>query len=461
MTALASSYKKKLDAIKAQIQDSDLLKQYLEEEDESFYNQLKDQFEPLIEELHLEVAVNHPLQLIQFEDQLCDEGFEGLFLPRILGYSVLRGALNDSYKYIRPQEQFKKVLLTICNSLNFESLSQRIGQTVEVGFALSSDIWITNLLAEIMNKRVRQFLDEHKLLKYRDIRSRHTAYVAYKKQFRNFNFLTASKPTSASEVKIEFKSIVNFLVFRGSLSIDASSVYDFISGIVADENLSKSFEHLEILMLIGLLFDLKKAEIDGLNERLALYIAKDDTQPFLNTLRKIQTAPYGIKEEDYSRIFKVLENSELKEFKSFLQVCDSVNQIGYINSDAIETVRSYYNKNQGLSIQNECLRNFIFQKFEKYMTSLDEGDFGDYFELNKTFTVYMTIFSNEKFNQGVKGISMKYIKKLLKKYTVKRSKDFQDIKRFVSTTFLDLGFLNEKEIKDLFKTRRKRAVAKA
>ena len=461
MTALASGYKKKLDAIKSQIQDSELLKQYLEEEDETFYNELKDQFEPVIEGLHVEVAEKHPLQLVEFEDQLCDEGFEGLFLPRILGYSVLRGALNDSFKYIRPQEQFKRILLTICNSLNFESLSQRIGQTIEVGFALSSDIWITNLLAEIKNKRVRQFLDDHKLLKYRDIRSRHTAYIKYKKQFRNFNFLTASKPTSSSELKIEFKSIVNFLVFRGSLSLDASSVYEFISGIISDANLAKSNEHLEILLLIGLLFDLKDKEAKGLSEGLSTYEPKDDTQPFFTTLRKIQTLPYGIKEEDYSRLHGILEASNLKEFKGFFSLCNDVNAIGYINSDAIEKVRAYYNKNQGLSLQNECLRNFIFQKFEKFMSTLDEGDFGDYFELNKTFTVYMSIFSNEKFNQGVKGISMTYIKKLLKKYTVKRSKDFQDIKRFVSTTFHDLGFLNEKEIKDLFKTRRKRAVAKA
>ena len=39
------------------------------------------------------------------------------------------------------------------------------------------------------------------------------------------------------------------------------------------------------------------------------------------------------------------------------------------------------------------------------------------------------------------------------------SKDYQDIKKFVSAVFLDMGFMKEKEIKELFKTKRKRAVA--
>ena len=51
---------------------------------------------------------------------------------------------------------------------------------------------------------------------------------------------------------------------------------------------------------------------------------------------------------------------------------------------------------------------------------------------------------------------MAYIKKLLKRFTDKRGKDYQDVKKFVSTTFIDFGFLKEKEVVELFKTRRKR-----
>jgi hypothetical protein len=68
----------------------------------------------------------------------------------------------------------------------------------------------------------------------------------------------------------------------------------------------------------------------------------------------------------------------------------------------------------------------------------------------------MNIFGNQKFNQHIKDLSMTYVKKLLKKYVDKRGKDYQDIKKFVSTTFVDLAFLKEKEVVELFKSRRKK-----
>jgi hypothetical protein len=51
---------------------------------------------------------------------------------------------------------------------------------------------------------------------------------------------------------------------------------------------------------------------------------------------------------------------------------------------------------------------------------------------------------------------MEFIQKCLKKFIDKRSRDYQDIKRFVSTVFIDLNFLKDKEVVEMFKTRRKR-----
>jgi hypothetical protein len=56
---------------------------------------------------------------------------------------------------------------------------------------------------------------------------------------------------------------------------------------------------------------------------------------------------------------------------------------------------------------------------------------------------------------------MIYVRKLLRFHTDKRGKDYQDIKKFVSATFIDLGFLNSKQSVELFKSKRKKkAVAK-
>ena len=79
----------------------------------------------------------------------------------------------------------------------------------------------------------------------------------------------------------------------------------------------------------------------------------------------------------------------------------------------------------------------------------------------KTMIVYMGIFSNQKFNLGIKEYSLKYIKKLIKTYTDKRGRDYQDIKKYVKTTFVDLNFLTDKEVVELFKTKRKKPTPKA
>ena len=463
MKSLDPKYVQALDEIKSGIQASEHLKSYLEEEDDALYDELKKEFEPKIDELHQQVAQNDPLQLEPLEEALLDDSLEGLFLPRILGYSVLRGSLNEYYKYIRPQEHFKKILRAICNSFNFDILSQRIGQTVEVGFALSSDIWITNLISEVDNKLVKSFLQEHKLSKYSDQRSRHTDYLRYSKQFVSFNFLSAISPKTSPELKIEFKSISSFLLYRASLgSQPGQSVYDYVNNILSTPELGNSEEHLEILLLIGSAFDLQPAEQQKLVERLNAYIKEieeheDEREAiFFAVLRRMQDKGFKIEEQDYSRLNAIVSNTNLSEFKTFCSTIAHIDDIGYINTDAIDFARNYHNSNPGLSVQNECLRNVIFGKFERFMSALSEDDFNEYFELNKVFTTYMNAFDNEKFNQQIKGISMKYVKKLLRRFTEKRSKDYQDIKKFVSAVFLDLNFLKEKEIKELFKTKRKK-----
>lgn len=53
-------------------------------------------------------------------------------------------------------------------------------------------------------------------------------------------------------------------------------------------------------------------------------------------------------------------------------------------------------------------------------------------------------------------MGMNYISKLLAFYKDKRSKEYQDVKKFVSSTFTEFEFLTEKEVVDLFKIKRKK-----
>jgi hypothetical protein len=105
---------------------------------------------------------------------------------------------------------------------------------------------------------------------------------------------------------------------------------------------------------------------------------------------------------------------------------------------------------------NQCLRRIIFNYIRRYMKALEPRRYNEYFELNKIFSAYMHAFGNRKFNQDIEDVSMQFVNTSLTKFTDKRSNDYQRIKKFVASAFVDMGFLKEKEVVEMFKTRRKR-----
>ena len=212
-----------------------MLTAYLEEEEDDDYKALADFFEPQIQELYLKVADHHPLQLVALENELLDPAFEGLYIPKILGYSVLRGYVNESYKYYRPQDHFSGVLEAIINSSNFEMISKRIGQSVQIGFALSSDIWITNIINNISNKKVKYFLQSQKLEKYRNPDIRRIGLIKYRRQFQSLNYQSTEFPDSIADLQAFAPSIKEFLLYRSDKNYDNSSLHkhlnDFINNL--------------------------------------------------------------------------------------------------------------------------------------------------------------------------------------------------------------------------------------
>ena len=109
MLDLDEKYLGRLQEIAEGIQNSDAYAAYMDTEEEAEYKVICDIYEPRISKIYAEVAANDPLQLISLERILLNPFFEGLFLQRILGFSVLRGQINEQVKYVRPQNHFKEV----------------------------------------------------------------------------------------------------------------------------------------------------------------------------------------------------------------------------------------------------------------------------------------------------------------------------------------------------------------
>lgn len=459
MYELDQKYIDQLEDLAQAIQEADELAKYLEEEEEADYMQLKELYEPLIGEIYEAVAAENPLQLISLESVLLDPSFEGLYLPKILGYSVLRGEIDKNYLYKRPQEHFKTILEEICQSSNFEILKKRIGQSIQIGFALSSDIWVTNLINNQSNKRIRHFLQSQKLEKYRIDAERVAGYHRYQKQFVNDNFYTADFPETLEEMSLYFGQLKHFLIYRIKTQQDNSSLMEPIKQFVANEALHGSVEHLHIMGLYAIFFELDKADSKELAKQFNKVRSNmpDFDMEFLRLLRELhQRSDLDLGPHTDLRVSALLDKKIKGDLVDFYNLADIIHSKGYINDEAQVAVREAYSAHKGVSLINECIRQTVYYYFAQLINNLDENAYADFIEAYKTFPIYMSIFDNERFNQDFKNLSLDYIAKLLKFYPDKRGKDYQDIKKFVTATFIDLGFMKEKELVEMFKTRRKK-----
>lgn len=457
MENLSANYKTHLDQLKAAIQNSELLTTYLDEESEESYRAMIEAFEPHILELYQLVAQKNPLQLISLEKELLDSEFEGLFLPKILGYAVLRGEVDTNIRYKRPQDHFKAILSTICESANFDFIRMRTGQTVQVGFALSSDIWITNFMDSLSNKKVKSFLNSQRLDKFREVSQRSIAVNNYRRQFQGQNYATADFPSTISELKVMGSSLIQFLEYRANWKFDNTSIIPHLEKMISNEAFHNDPDFLEVIMLVGMFYDVSPesqktitAIIDKLRKDGEIF-----QETFFEHLLSLYRSDVDITPEADKRMSKIINKKIDDSISGYYNLMDVVHTKGYVHEDTIKSVKDYYDAHPGLSLENECLRDSIFGYCNSFMNNLDEESYHEYFEINKVFVSYINTFYNQKFNQNIKESSLRYINKLMNKYEDKRGRDYQDIKKFVSSTFVDLGFKSEKELVEMFKTRRK------
>jgi hypothetical protein len=459
MPALDKTYLKQLESIASEVQASDILARYLDEEEEEVYLELREAFEPALASLHELVARENPLQLIALEEEMLRPELEGLFLPRLLGYAVLRGELNERAKYVRPQDHFRKILLNICNSANFDILKKRVGQTIQIGFALSSDIWITNLITPIENKRIRQFLQNQKLEKYRFSEDRLLGYERYKQQFKNENYQTAEFPANATELPVLFQSLKNFIIHRVTLAdADNSSVLTPLQAFISEKAYWNTREHLQILALYASFFELPDAsgkELGKILNQLRKDMPDFASEWFLFNRELLNDGPRPNRESD-SRISALLDPKFEDNLTGYYALMGTLHSKGYTHADTQEMARDFYINHEGRSVINECLRLVLLRAFEQVFKNLSPSEYPEFFEQSKHYTAYIGIFANEEFNQAIKASTLSYVRRCVKQFTDKRGRDYQDIKKFVTTTFQELGFLTEKEVVEFFKSRRKR-----
>lgn len=476
MEKLDQKYQMELDTLRGVIQSSDLLATYLDDEEETSYQAIRTEFEPLIEALYERVAENHPLQLTTFETELLHADFEGLYLPRVLGFSVLRGEIDSDYHYKRPQDHFMEVLLALADSSNFEWIKNKIGQSCQIGFALSSEIWVSNLINRVDNKKVRQFFESMINDKFRSLAARKAAYDGYFRQFSHHNYHSSDFPKSVGELKTVFSALEKFLHYRiKNGKVNNSLLPDFVE-FLNNESFKKEEEYLKMLILFSRyfphdgheewikgIFNSARTNMPGFNEMYFKYVLE------------IEEKGLPLDKESDLNVQKILDRTMQDDLMRYSSLIEVIHQKGYIHEDAIEATRLFYESHEGLSNINESLRHTIYGHFERLIANLPEEDYkvligSDHKKseeeaskddsIARYMKLYMDIFANQEFNIRLRDLCMGFVNRCLVKFTDKRSAHYQDVKHFVMDKFPEWEFMKEKEVSELFKTRRKRKPGK-
>ncbi|MBK8554941.1 MAG: hypothetical protein IPL65_03825 [Lewinellaceae bacterium] len=380
MQKLDEKYLTRLAEISDAIQKSPDLAQYLDEEEDEFYNELRQAYEPLLSEIHHQVAAEAPLQLATLEKTLLEDRFEGLYLPRVLGYSVLRGEINDQFRYVRPNDHFKEILLAICHSPHFEQLRKRIGQSIQVGFAMSSDIWITNLMSQVENKRIRFFLQQQRNERFWDIKEREDIYLRYSSQFRNELYFSADFPKSFGEMKANFSALRQFLIKRYEVGGDNSSLKSQIKIFLDNEALQNSEEYVEMLAMFGNFMDLEKAEQDSFKAHFKRERTKFDDfdEKYLSFLLHLYESELNMDASHDNRMLLLTDRSTKDKISEYYRIADKVHSLGYVHPETMEAVQQFCNSHEGLSVEMDCLRQLILNYFERLINGLTTAEYLDF-----------------------------------------------------------------------------------
>lgn len=458
MEKLDSKYVEVVNDIKGRIQSSETLQTFLEDESETSFQSLREEFEPEINQLYTEVGTSKPLQLIDLEQRLIDSEFEGMYLPKLLGYTVLRGDVNENYKYRRPQDQFGMVVKALAHSNNFELLKNKTGQTLQIGFSLSSDIWVSNLVDHIENKRSKQYLESMRTQRIADQQDRKSSLSKYARQFEGAPYHSAEFPNTPEDLKSLYIPLKDFLLHRVSHFKDNTSLKPYLSALIKNEKLYHLTEFWDLVFIITNFYPLDVQDKEILKKLVNDNRANspDFSEHYFGFLHQMHQEGMKFDVDVDKNALEILDPNVGDDVKRYYELAGEIHSKGYMHEDTIEAVRNFYESNEGLSIINATVRNTIIGYFKSLLDHLDESEYLNYFEISKIFNIYMKIFANEKFNQDVQALNQRFINKLLAKYNDKRGKDYQEIKKFVTSNFADLEYMKEKDITELFKTKRKK-----
>ena len=297
-------------------------------------------------------------------------------------------------------------------------------------------------------------------MKYRDLPSRRFGYQKYKKQFDELNFHTAEFPENAGDLPVFYPELKNFLVQRILLGKTIDNIDPYVGKLASEASMWGHWEFVYLIGLVSNYFTFGSATTTEINNAINSARAKNSnfTSTYFEFLKELLLSDIPVDSDCNDRISNRLDKSIKDDFTKYYSLMDILHVNGWIHEDSVVAVRDFYDQHEGLSTINECVRLTIYKFFSKIVRNLELADYGTVIELFKVMTAYINTFNNQHFNQSTKKRTLWFVKKFNKQYTDKRSKEYQEVKKFIASTFTELGLMVPKEVTEFFKTKRKKKV---
>ena len=210
---------------------------------------------------------------------------------------------------------------------------------------MSSDIWITNLINVIANKKIRYFLQGQKNPKFRDLKERNIALARYKNQFRNENFFACDFPTNLTELKIQFSEVKLFLKQRIHLTGDNSSFMPDIKDFFNNPEFKGTDEYLEMLAYYGFFFEKDKASQAEFTTHFNR--SRSDIEDFenkwLDLILVIHSNDLKLTSIEDQRLSASIDKDIDDKVNQLYTLLDEIHTKTYLSEEVIESIKVFYN----------------------------------------------------------------------------------------------------------------------
>ncbi len=459
---LQKEYLEKLNAIKTHLQDSEEYQTYLDEEDEESYNTLRAKIEPYLNALYLEVSKNQPMQILTLEEAMMDHQLEGLYLDKLMSYSILRAKLTPDTRFDRSQDILEKMILFMTESSSFDLIENSMRLPVRMTFALSSNIWSNKVIEQISSKRAKEYLRRQLKEAKRDDHARVVQYKGLKKRYAEVPYQTAEVPAVENlNWKVEYDDFRRFLVRRVEADVDNSTLVPSIYEFLNNEKLKGADEQIELFILYSHFFELEDEDFENMEKILAEF--QDKGEDFQNRYFELLSKLIDEVDLDIEKtaIVSDLINKEKDDFLSnFYTLVASYSNRDHIDVELAEEIERYSHKYRELSPPIACFKKlllyFIDQDIAKYLNE-------DYTQLFENVYIYDKLaesFLEKSYREEIGSVLDAHLNTLMFYFKAKTA-EFKAIKKLVSGTPVEFGFITMKEVRARYRAHRLAEKAKA